>query len=514
MTKDTQHKEYKTDVRKIRIPGMFRSYLRAWGMAEKTVNGYVERVRACAGILGCGNPEESPDGWEDVVTEALPGLSERTIHNYILAWRHYARFSRIRRVTDDGRERYIMSESFLEDIRKYRDDVCAAYNEEEAKKDVRVVRNICFLIAENMGNLWPEEIGPETVEALEPCIEYGKVETARSYLRYFGRFISVVTGGPDPYRLWISPGIFEDAVTHVERIFSESRFSSELSLYARVLEENGMRRSTVETNPRRAAMCLKRLEDMGWEGELSEITPELIRYLRSTMTDVREETARGYLVCLGSLVELYTGKNPVTAANLRWNTDCVVQRKFIDMDDWRRLLSVANVEERLVLMLGGTMGLRRSEISWLTLDDVRDGYVVIQGKGHGPNGKLGILEINDAVAAALDDYLEFRKDLLERYGDRSGGRLMVNSAVHVGEPASPNRITDIIESLGDKAGVDLSTHSLRRFYATYLHNSGADVMSIKTLLRHKNLTTTDRYLKVCDDSLRSAVKRFQAAIFS
>lgn len=492
----------------------FEIYLRNKGMTDDGIKGYIRIVGKCQRILASAPVDGmSQDARERYLVDSLPNLSKSSQENYVNGLRHYERFLKILQSTNDGRERYILSERFRADLEDFAADLAQGHPDNTVVRHVRIARNICFMLAEQLGNYWPEEVGPEQVKAIEPCVTYG-VETGRNYLRTFGRFISVVTEGPDPYRLWISPGEFQDAVSNIERIASENRFSDELTVFARILEENGMRDSTVRTSPRRAMACLRRLDEMGWEGELEDITPETVRYLRSTMTDIREETARGYLSCLGSMVEVFTGENPVKMANLHWNSGNVYTQKFISLDDWRKLIIIANPEERLILMLGGTMGLRRSEIANIMLDDISNGAITIRGKGVGPNGKEAVMKMPEAICDVLDQYLVFRDDIINKHGDRSDGRLMVRSAVHAGEPITPTRVSDIVESLGRRAGVDITTHSLRRFYATQLYRSGADLMTVKTLMRHKNLSTTDRYLKLSEDSLSNAVFNFQKAIFA
>jgi integrase len=52
-------------------------------------------------------------------------------------------------------------------------------------------------------------------------------------------------------------------------------------------------------------------------------------------------------------------------------------------------------------------------------------------------------------------------------------------------------------------------HSLRHTHASRLLESGADVYYVKTLLGHRNIQTTERYLHVRSENLREAVKRME-----
>ena len=50
-------------------------------------------------------------------------------------------------------------------------------------------------------------------------------------------------------------------------------------------------------------------------------------------------------------------------------------------------------------------------------------------------------------------------------------------------------------------------HSLRHTYGSRLGDTGATVVVIKENMGHKNLETTQRYLKTSKDSRRAAVER-------
>jgi integrase/recombinase XerD len=59
----------------------------------------------------------------------------------------------------------------------------------------------------------------------------------------------------------------------------------------------------------------------------------------------------------------------------------------------------------------------------------------------------------------------------------------------------------IVKRAARKIGIEISPHDLRRHAATYASRSGAPIEIVsKVILRHANLSTTQRYLgKVSDD---------------
>jgi site-specific recombinase XerD len=52
-------------------------------------------------------------------------------------------------------------------------------------------------------------------------------------------------------------------------------------------------------------------------------------------------------------------------------------------------------------------------------------------------------------------------------------------------------------------------HSLRHTHASRLLEAGTDIYLVKTLLGHRNIATTERYLHVRADSLRDAIKEME-----
>ncbi len=58
-----------------------------------------------------------------------------------------------------------------------------------------------------------------------------------------------------------------------------------------------------------------------------------------------------------------------------------------------------------------------------------------------------------------------------------------------------------------KAGIDknIGWHTARRSNATLLHEAGADIYTIKGILGHKKVTTTEKYAQISDKSISEAI---------
>ena len=164
-------------------------------------------------------------------------------------------------------------------------------------------------------------------------------------------------------------------------------------------------------------------------------------------------------------------------------------------------------------MLGGTMGMRRAEIADLRLNDIRGSTVTIRGKGHGPNGKMVRMVMPDSVRAALDAYTPVREGVVSLWGDHSDGRVLVRGHVHPGEAMTPDTVGDAIHALGRRAGVECSTHCLRRYYCTRLYRAGVDPDTLCQMMRHERFDTTRKcYIQPDSDRVLAAQRALLASI--
>ena len=101
------------------------------------------------------------------------------------------------------------------------------------------------------------------------------------------------------------------------------------------------------------------------------------------------------------------------------------------------------------------------------------------------------------VREALDRYLEIRSKTVSRYGDSSDGRLFINGSNYRGRAMTPDAIGQIVRRLGKRVGVDLSTHSLRRFFCMTMYDSKTDEFVIQRKMRHSSIEITrNHYLYV------------------
>ena len=115
-------------------------------------------------------------------------------------------------------------------------------------------------------------------------------------------------------------------------------------------------------------------------------------------------------------------------------------------------------QERLVVMMLYTLGLRISELASLKVEDIGDGWVRVLGKGD----KEREIPLIEPTAGLLHAYLAKRtpkRFLFERRGDR----------------LSENSLRYIINKLFKNVGIKATPHQLRHSYATALLNNNARI---------------------------------------
>ncbi|MDP8258838.1 MAG: tyrosine-type recombinase/integrase [Candidatus Aadella gelida] len=157
----------------------------------------------------------------------------------------------------------------------------------------------------------------------------------------------------------------------------------------------------------------------------------------------------------------------------------------------------------IVSMLLG-MGLRLSELVELDVGCVNfdDGTVIVTRKGNHER----VLPANDDVMIAIKRYLKRRKDVNATsplFLSKRNSRIANASVWYlVKKYMKQTRIEK------DK----LSPHTLRHTFATILLKQGENILTIKELLSHRNLRTTERYLHIDNKDLKEAVGKIDLRV--
>ena len=152
-----------------------------------------------------------------------------------------------------------------------------------------------------------------------------------------------------------------------------------------------------------------------------------------------------------------------------------------------------------ILKLLVRLGMRRGEVAGLTLDDIdwRSGEITVRGKG----GRSERLPLPVDVGDALADYL--------RRGRRASaeGRAVFVRVKAPHRALTPAGVSQVVIAAGRRAGLGrVNAHRLRHTTATELLRSGAPLVEVGQLLRHRSQQTTAIYAKVDRERLRALAR--------
>ena len=151
----------------------------------------------------------------------------------------------------------------------------------------------------------------------------------------------------------------------------------------------------------------------------------------------------------------------------------------------KEALQEATLEEKVVVVMLYTLGLRISELSNIELKNISSEWIRVDGKGN----KQRDVPLLKSTKTLLDEYIETympKKYLFEK----NRGKL------------SENSLRYIVTKVFKKIGLKVTPHQLRHSYATELLNSGAPIVDVSELLGHASMATTQIYTK-----LGSALKK-------
>jgi integrase/recombinase XerD len=159
----------------------------------------------------------------------------------------------------------------------------------------------------------------------------------------------------------------------------------------------------------------------------------------------------------------------------RWE---IIEKETVDEIIFRTI----KIRNRLMLELMARGGMRIGEVLKLTLKDIQDRKLTLREPKSGKEYEM--VFIPRKVADRLRDYATHRcKSPEDRIFPISyeAARMMVSKA-------------------GKMVGIHLRPHDLRRHSATYASRSGVPIEIVsKVILRHANLSTTQRYLGTISD---------------
>ena len=174
--------------------------------------------------------------------------------------------------------------------------------------------------------------------------------------------------------------------------------------------------------------------------------------------------------------------------------------QMIKLLDEKEKEDVWELRDNAILELFYSTGIRLSELASLNLSsiDFNGGTIRVFGKGR----KERIVPVGRKAISALKEYLKERESL----SGLDSSTVFIN---RMKKELSTRGIARIVKKNLAKISEDksVSPHTLRHTFATHLLDEGADLMAVKEMLGHKNLSTTQIYTHISVERLKKVYKK-------
>jgi len=186
------------------------------------------------------------------------------------------------------------------------------------------------------------------------------------------------------------------------------------------------------------------------------------------------------------------------------------QAKTLNQQELRKVLDYISTRKhaarnRALLMTTFLSGMRVSEVSSLRFKDVVDSDGNIRNEirltPEMTKGEFArVVFVNERLRKELQQYIRI-------YNPQDNTLKFFYSQKRHSHGFNANTLTQHFHFLYKRAGVDgASSHSGRRSFITNLASKGVSVRVLMSLAGHRSISTTQAYIDINDDMLRSAVE--------
>ncbi len=160
--------------------------------------------------------------------------------------------------------------------------------------------------------------------------------------------------------------------------------------------------------------------------------------------------------------------------------------------------SKENLKEKVIFELLYGCALRVSELCDLTVGDYDRSRRIL--KIYGKGSKTRYVPVGTKSVKIIDEYLKSRKNIFPK------DPLIVTKT---GRKIYPRYVRRVVNKYLAKVSdiVKKSPHVLRHSAATHMLDRGADLMAVKEILGHENLSTTQIYTHVSIERLKKTYKQ-------
>ena len=160
------------------------------------------------------------------------------------------------------------------------------------------------------------------------------------------------------------------------------------------------------------------------------------------------------------------------------------------------LKTVLGIRDRLIMEILYATGIRVGELVNIKIKDINksERTILIHGKG----SKERFANYGEYASDILKLYLSDSYPSLNKYHSEY---LILNNQ---GRKITERGIRYILTNMIKKTSIhkNISPHMLRHSFATHLLNEGCDILSVKELLGHESISSTQIYTHITNDKLK------------
>lgn len=181
--------------------------------------------------------------------------------------------------------------------------------------------------------------------------------------------------------------------------------------------------------------------------------------------------------------------------------------RYLTLEQSVELLDAVSGENKArdycILTLFLNCGLRLAELTALNIADINfsNKSMIVTGKGN----KERMIYLNDSCISALEEYLKVRQHDGLVNEDARKALFLSRLNKRIGRQSVQLMVYKYLKKIG-LDGQHYSVHKLRHTAATLMYRHGdVDVLTLKEVLGHENLSTTEIYTHIENQQIRDAI---------
>lgn len=181
------------------------------------------------------------------------------------------------------------------------------------------------------------------------------------------------------------------------------------------------------------------------------------------------------------------------------------ESKYVDRDlAFQLMASTKNQRLKAAIMLIIKTGVRFKELMQITCSDIDRKYAIIVGKGN----KERTIWFDEGVIKVCNDFINGRrKKIVKKTGVETDLLLISDNGTPMTRQSFSLSLKTCAERIGLYWSDEVSPHKLRHGCITDALKDGVPIHTVRDMVGHSNIFTTDRYAHSQDEQIKNAMLR-------